>query len=720
MSAIKFSVWFRTALFLCSGFLNPALAQTDSTSQLLQDTLQTEEVVVEGTKPAQVELAQTLSLIQVDKTFLLQNQGNTFMNTLEKLPGISAIHTGVGISKPVIRGMSFNRVIVSDYGIKQEGQQWGVDHGLELDQYNVQEVEIIKGPVSMMYGSDGIAGVVNIVKPKIPEGEMIRANAILNYRSNNDAYGSSLSLERAKNGFWAKTRLTFQDCADYKVPATSFDYNSYKLPILNNRLKNTASKELDYSLNLGMKKKWGQTSLYLSHFGQKAGFFSGAFGIPRSYQLQDDGNARDIQLPYQDINHLKIVSNTLILLRKMRCEFDFGYQRNLRQEHSLPHAHNQGVSKTNSLALQLLLQTWSYHIKMKWVAAPSWVLFVGSNGQVQTNKKNGYEFLIPNYNASQFGLYTLSEKSLGKRGLWLLGFRWDAALQEVIKTYLPVYEENSDHVLYYRQRSPALYKGYCVPTASTGIAYYIHQNLQVKYNIGTAFRIPTVAELASNGVHHGTFRHELGDSSLQSERGVLQDVLVSYSRRCIKVQLSPFYYYFQNYIYLRPSARFSLLPDAGQIYNYQQGRVEVKGLEAQVEILVWKPLKYTATLEYVWNRNLENGYPLPFTPPISVLNEIELNKSMRCTYWRSLYASFSVQHFSAQERVDRNEKITDRYTFAHFSLSSQFSFGRHLLTLRFQVRNLTDARFLNNMSRYRILNLPEQGRNFLVMLEYVF
>ncbi len=654
----------------------------------------------------------TLSGQTVSDTFLREHQGNTLMNSLEDLAGVSALNTGVGISKPVIRGMSFNRVIVNEYGIKQEGQQWGVEHGLELDQYGVHELELIKGPVSVLYGSDGLAGVINIKRPKLPKRDTLRADVNLNYKSNNALFGTSASVEKFKNNLWFKARITWQDFADYKVPANEFKYNSYSLPIVKNRLKNTAGNELNYAFHLGTRRKWGHSTLYVSRFGQQVGFFAGAFGIPKTYQLQDDGDSRDIQLPYQDIDHWKVISNTVVYGRNAKWMIDLGYQQNLRQEHSQPHAHGKGPAPEGTLALELRLQTLSYNVRWCYDLRPHWQLYIGSNGQRKTNQTSGFESLIPEYTAMQAGLYALQDLKLRKGLYWQLGLRWDVATQSAQETTVPVYGSDAT-ISGYEQRNPAIEKAYSVPTVSSGVAWDLSKKTGLKYNVGTAFRFPTIPELASNGIHHGTFRHELGNPELDIEQGILQDVSWAYRSKKLTAGLSPFFYRFQNYIYLRPSAKFSTLPDAGQVYQYSEGPVTMTGLETTFQYAISKNWRWDFSVEYVWNKNTELGHPLPFTPPLHALNEVTyrftLGKGMPKNWLR-----FSWNQFAPQNRVDLNEKTTDGYALFHLAGGMEFHWGKRTFQWQLQLMNLTNARYLNNMSRYRILNLPEQGRNVQV------
>ena len=681
--------------------------------------IELKEVEVIAPSKSENDIGATLNFMSINSEYLTRNQGNTFINTLEKLPGISSINVGVGISKPVIRGLSLNRVIVNEYGIKQEGQQWGADHGLEIDQFNVDKVEVVKGPVSVLYGSDGIGGVINIYPSHIPKTNSINGDMILNYKTNNDLYGASIKLQGNKNDIYTIARFTHQDYGSYRVPANEFTYNGFILPIYNNRLKNTAGKETNFSILTGIKRKWGFTRLYISNYRQQAGFFVGAFGVPRAYQLFDDGIPRKISIPNQFINHFKIISNTLLLVKKGYFEFDFGYQYNIRNEYSFPHAHGIANTSFGNLAMGLDLQTYSANIKFNHQLNSRLKNIYGISAQHQTNFKKGHEFLIPQYEATMVGAFLFSEYKPTSNFLISGGLRFDAAVQKSIRMMMPTYNSSLQYIKDV-QAAPALNRKYFNTSGSMGVSYNFNSLWKLKTNIGSAFRIPVIAELAANGVHHGTFRHEKGDSTLLPERGYMFDLGLYLKNKSIVMDFTPFINYFDNYIYLSPSAKFSPLPDAGQIYLYKQTKAIFYGFESSAAWQINKFILNETSIEYVWNVNTENKLPLPFTPPFSILEEIVLTPFNNKKQFKLFHLAITAQYFAAQNRVDRNEPKTLGYLLLHNSVSNTFLIGKQKLSLFFQIRNLANVKYMNNMSRYRILNLPEQGRNLQVLLKYEF
>lgn len=683
-----------------------------------EDTVILNEAVIKDSYRSMVPLAKTLDLQYIKRENLLLSQGNTFMNTLEKMPGISAIHTGVGISKPVIRGMSLNRVIVNEYGIRQEGQQWGVDHGLEIDQYNVDRVEVIKGPVSVMYGSDGIGGVINILPPLIPDNDTVSAEVISAYKSNNDLWGWSGKLLYNRKGNFTLARVTYQDYASYKVPAKEFMYNGYVLPIHNNRLKNTGGRELNFSLLKGIRRKWGNSSIYVSSYRQKAGFFVGAFGVPRAYQLNDDGHYRNIGLPYQRISHTKIVSNTSVFLRRGSIEADFGFQKNTRAEMSPPHAHGYGPAPQGNEALMLELYTFSGNARYVHYGSGKWSNTTGLSFQYQENVRGGYEFLIPSYTSWQKGAYHFAEYRPGRNLLLNAGVRADFGAQKADASFVSQFDSTGAETGKV-QRSPNVDRRYFNVSGSLGASWERNKALKTKFNIGSAYRIPVMAELTANGVHHGTFRHEMGDSSLQAEKGYMADMGIEFTADMVNVRFTPFVNYFTNYLYLSPSARFSPLPDAGQIYRYVGGEALFTGVELNADWKVLPGLNNNFSVEYVWNKNLSSGLGLPFTPPLSILEEISWKPKLAGPHFlKQAVFTLTGQYFAAQNRVERNEPATEGYFLLGFSASETFKAAGQQFTLFLQFRNVTNTVYVNNMSRYRILNLPEQGFNTQLMLRW--
>ncbi|MBR5385324.1 MAG: TonB-dependent receptor plug domain-containing protein, partial [Bacteroidales bacterium] len=241
----------------------------------------------------------------LQEKFLQRHFSGNVVQAMENLPGIQSMDIGSGFSKPMIRGMGFSRIAVSEGGIKQEGQQWGADHGLEIDAYSVTGIQVLKGPASLLYGSDAIGGVIEILPPEQPVTDGPYAEVKTLAKSVNDLLGGSVMVGYANDRWMLQTRYTEQHYGDYRVPADTIVYLTRRIPLYGRKMKNTAGYERDASLYASCRAGHYRGSYTLSNAFQKAGFFPGAHGIPDLKRLQDDGDSRNIDLPMSRVNHLK-------------------------------------------------------------------------------------------------------------------------------------------------------------------------------------------------------------------------------------------------------------------------------------------------------------------------------------------------------------------------------------------------------------------------------
>lgn len=658
-----------------------------------------------------------LSIEVVDQDQLTNNYTDNLATTLSLLPGITSINTGTGIGKPVIRGLSFNRVMVNQNGIKQEGQQWGSDHGLEIDQYAVDRVEVIKGPASLVYGSDAMAGVINILPEGPPTQKGFQTDLTTFYRSINQLYGASVQVGASINDQYIQARYTEQSFGDYRIPATSFVYNTFELPINDGLLKNTAGRERSFTLSGGTGGGWGNMRVTISNFNQQAGLFSGAIGIPRSYRLTDDGDRRNVDIPYQYTNHFRTDFNGKWLVNDGWIHADIGYQQNLRQEWSYPHIHGLGPAPTDDLALEMQLSTYTANVRYYQLPRQDVKLIYGWSGQYKENTIDGFEFLVPEYTAFQTGAYAFAEWKPSETSTWSGGLRYDLGAMDQEGYQQPLYDTDTN-IIGFRERSAPLEKLFHNVSGSAGWSYRPTERWTLRLNLGKSFRMPNGAELGMNGVHHGTFRHEMGDTSLTSEDGYQMDLGVSYASKHLVMSFSPYFNYFNNFIYLRPTGSFSLLPDAGQMYRYTQANALHTGWESHIDWHPIAPLHLELSTAYTWNLNLETSLPLPFTPPLNIRPSLSYEweggeKGIRSAQFQVLY-----NYFSAQNRTDRNEPATPGYGLLDIQLGFDLGTPKHPIQLVLAVRNALDEAYLNHLSRYRILNIPEPGRNFVVTLKY--
>jgi iron complex outermembrane recepter protein len=679
--------------------------------------IQTQTVEANPFRNGAVEKSLGSALLQ--RAQLDRYAAESFMAALENEPGISMINTGVGISKPVIRGMAFNRVLVNDRGVKQEGQQWGADHGLEIDPFDVENVEIIKGPASLMYGSDAMGGVINIKAPMVLPGGEHRGGVRTLYRSNNDMYALSSFVEGSIGKWFYRARITGMEYGNYRVPANDFVYAGFVLPIYEQMLTNTAGKERHIVSTIGYKFKSGYSSITVNRFFQEVGLFPGAVGLPRAYNLQHRGEFRNIDLPSQQNTHIKVLSNTNVKVGVSRLELDFGYQRNLRRELSFPHVHGMNPRPEGNLAMELDLHTLSGNFRLIKEYGLRTKLIIGSQNQIMNHEYGGFEFLVSSYRSFLGGAYGLVEHRLFENLFLNIGLRGDVGWHDIDQHLQPVFT-NFQPTGEFSERNPAIQRTFGNWSAATGVSWVINNDLNVKLNLGSSFRIPTPVELSINGVHHGNFRHELGNQDLKGERGFQGDLNLVWRKNSSLLSITPFASIYDSYIYLAPSGRFSDLPGSRPFWEYRQNSAVFTGIEWKLETQTWKYIHLENSIEYVWNRNLDTRLPLPLTPPLAIFTSLDYERESSVKWLNSWYIRADMRNVLTQEKVDRNELPTDGYTIFGAGIGANLLLGKQQIEFQIRATNIGDAFYMRHLSRYRLLNLPEQGRNISVLLHVPF
>jgi iron complex outermembrane receptor protein len=687
-------------------------------------TIRLKEVIVIGgshSPAARQKLALPVDL--VGKEFLREHFTGNLVRMLEQLPGIHSMDIGSGFSKPVIRGMGFNRVVVSENGIKQEGQQWGADHGLEIDAFNVESVTVRKGPASLLYGSDAMGGVIEIMRLPPPPDDQFFGEAVALGKTVNGTLGGSVMAGIKRGAWYAKFRYTEQRFGDYRVPVDTIVYLTQRLPVLGRRLKNTAGLERDAGAHLEYRFGPYHAWYVASNAYQKVGFFPGAHGIPDVSRLQDDGNSRDIALPYSTVNHLKLSTRQQYARGSVVFSWDAGYQNNHREEWSLFHTHygNQPPpARFPDRELAFSLDTYSSSASVQWGGERGWEQTVGWDVQAQRNRVAGYSFLLPGYDRFATGLFTLFTYRASERFSASGGARYDrgrvsiaASEDAYLAAYLREQGYSAGEIESYRWRAYATRRHFGDVSASLGVVWNIDGERLLKANVGRSFRLPAANELAANGVHHGTFRHEQGDPALSSEAGWQVDLSYVHERPGFSLSVSPFASVFGNYIYLRPTGEWSALPHAGQVYRYTGARALFAGAELSLGIDLPRGFSYHFAGEYVHAYNRDERAPLSFSPPASARHTFAWGGArVRChVEW---------QYTAAQRRVAKNEDPTPGANLFHAGATAFFPLGDTRAEITLSLANLLGTRYYNHLSFYRKVEIPEPGRNFQITIKVPF
>lgn len=720
---MKFSIKaLVSVLILLFSVKAQAVSVNDTTSRL-------SEVVVESSaKLPKPEVEIPVSVESLGKSFFIQKNSTNFVKTLTKLPGIESMDIGAGFSKPVIRGMGFNRIAVVDKGIVQQNQQWGADHGLEIDQYDVDNVRVHKGPMSLRYGSDAIGGVIEILPTEPPEKNYFWGDITFIGKSNNDLLGTSFAVNWKHNKWFLRGRFTEQHFGDYRIPADTITYLTWQMPIYKRRMKNTSGMERSASLSANYRSEKFETWLHVSDVYAKNGFFPGAHGIPDLSRLKHDGSYRNIEMPYSTANHLKIISNNTFFIGKHKLLADIGFQQNSREEISAFHTHysnQKPPAEEPNKELAFLLNTLSGNFRFALKENHFWTNIFGLSFEYQHNSVGGYSFLLPNFNQISGGAYWVSNYKVCSHLALSAGLRYDLAkinikgfYDKILEEYLQGQGYNQQDVVQYATRVEELHKNFADWSASVGLAYSTFRH-KARLNIGKSFRYPSANELASNGVHHGAFRHELGNRNLKPESSYQLDLGYEFQTKKIKLSLTPYASYFTNYIFLEPSGRWSILPHTGQFYSYRQAKVFMAGSEISLRYDIIEDLSANISGDYNYNLNLSDGYPLPFSVPAKLHFDVDYSSTTHL-FIKSYSFNAGFDYVFAQNHIARNEEPTPSAFLINLSASAFFRIKKFAFTADLQVQNLLNTAYFNHLSFYRKLNAPEAGRNIQLIIKIPF
>lgn len=703
-------------------------------ARLKSSSVSLQEVVVTDHYAEIRKREESLNIEVVNHDYLKQNLGGSLMKSLERLPGVTTLDIGSGQSKPVIRGLGFNRVVVVENNLKHEAQQWGADHGLEIDQYAVDNVVVLKGPASLMVGSDAIGGVIDLRNRKLPAANTFDATVDLTGKSNNDFIGTSVSLYGRKGRFHADLRATLIDYGDYKVPTDSVDIYSYRAALYQNHLRNTAGSESDLHLTLGMVEGGFQSRLFISSVRSKSGFFANAHGLePRNVDAAlYDASSRDILYPWQSVHHFKVSNSTQVRRGAWTLSADLGFQRNFRQEWSqyVSHGFMPAVSPDSlpfdpDLERQFDKEVFSGNFRLSHQTSEKMVITAGVSSEVQDNRIDGRGFIIPAYRQLTAGGFTLVKYSFSEKRMLQGGIRYDYGRLQV-DSYSDWFPSpviaSGDTLMTFLERAGALNRHFSSLTWSVGYTYQ-PGSWSFRANIGKSFRMPIAKELAANGVNYHHFSYEVGNPGLAPEVSYQLDAGTEYSGKRMAIGFTPFVNYFSNYIYLNPTSEHDRLYGNGnQVFRYTQSEVFRVGAEIHAHYQLLKSVQLGVVGEWVSSQQLtgeKKGFTLPFSPPASAIFNVKYQMP-KLRLLENGYASLDVRITAPQTAVVPPEETTKGYQTVNLSVGGDLKFGTQKIDLSLQVQNLFNMKYFNHTSYYRLINVPEPGRNVIVNISIPF
>jgi len=758
-----------TFLFVFTGFVSGAAAQqrvipdSGTSRGKTMDPVKFSELnqaVVTGVSKATLIRENPLPVQVISTRQIEQTAGNNVIDALSKNAlGLDAVKTGPNVSKPFINGLGYNRVLTLFDGMRVETQQWGDEHGVPVDDYNVEKAEVIRGPASLLFGSDAIAGVVSLFPP-VPgdKDRRLKVRYLSEYQSNNGLIGNAL-------------RLSFCGlCWLWAVRGSERIARNYNNPI-DGRVYNTGFRTVNASALLGYQGENGYTRLNFTLYDNLQGIPDGSRdSLSRKFtcQIHEAEGENALQPVHDDIKDRPVVSDRALKsyslsplhqrIQDYRLYIDnfyrvgagdlkllLGAEQNVRREYDHPTAPRQA-------GMYVRLTTVNYSVRYNIPSFSNIEPSLGVNGMYQRNRNlDATDFPIPDYHLLDFGTYGYAK---WKHGKWAVagGIRYDQRNENGKVMYT-----KPDPVTgFYRQaplqdsaggtlQFPAFALFFRGLSGSIGMTYRPNAHLNLKANIGRGYRAPNITEIASNGLDPGAHIVYEGNLHFQPEFSLQEDIGLEGAFDNWSGGISIFNNHLQHYIYetqaVDQAGNPIVIIPGNKTFQYQQTTAQLYGMDASITIHPekWKGFNFESRFSIVYGFNLNplykhqgvEGAYLPFIPPARLLSGISQDIDTRSKLIPLVTVKTEMDYNSAQHRylgLYNTEKPTPAYTmintYAHANIRLR---EKQTLQVHVQVNNVFNTAYQSHLSRLQYfeyysaspnghLGIYDMGRNICLRM----
>lgn len=604
---------------------------------------------------------------------LKANGSVTLADGITNIAGVESVTTGLSIGKPVIRGLSSNRVLVYTQGIRLENQQFGDEHGLGINDAGIESVEVIKGPASLLYGSDALGGVLYLNPERFANNNNSSGNFSTNYYSNTKGYSTNMGYKSSSNNFKFLFRGSLTEHSDYNTK--------------NYRVTNTRFREQDFKAGVGYQNKAFKTEFRYNVNNSK-------LGIPE--EIGEQSTNRTPLLPYQNITNHVFSSKSTLFFNNSKLDINLGFIYNDRKEFEEHHNEDdEDMHEEDEIleaALHMKLKTANYDVKYSLPKLGRFETIIGIQGMNQINSNYGEEQLIPDATTNDFGILATSHIHFEKADIQL-GARFDNRTIDLINN---------------------INKNFNSFNGAFGVKTNLANNITARVNLATGFRAPNLSELTSDGTHEGTNRYEIGNSNLKSEQNFQTDLAVEFKNEHIELFANGFYNTINNYIFLSPNGAFV---NGDPVFVYLQDDANLYGGEFGFHLhphpLDW--LHFESSFEMVTGKQ-DSGSYLPLIPANSLTNIIRLE--FEKPWLKKGYAFVKLRSTFNQNKISAFETQTLGYNLLSAGLGGSIDVFKNELNITISGNNLTNKTYINHLSRLKPDGILNMGRNINIGLTY--
>ncbi|MBC6109441.1 TonB-dependent receptor [Pedobacter fastidiosus] len=698
----------------------------DLNADLLASESNLNDVVITGVNRATQLRKSPVPIAVLSKKTMDQNVNTNLIEAIVKgVPGVTAVTTGPNVSKPFIRGLGYNRVLTLYDGLRQEGQQWGDEHGIEVDEYGITRAEVVKGPASLTYGSDALAGVINMIpySPNFENGKL-KGDFTTNYQTNNGMIGSSLGLAYIKNDWKYTIRATVKTAHNYSNKIDGLVYG-------------TAFREYNLSASARVDKKWGYSKTAITYYDNLMEIPDGSrdslsrkftrqvldFGDDlknRPIVLDNELNSYSINPLHQHIQHYRFYNISQFKFGNSDLNVLIGAQQSVRREYNHPTVPNQA-------GLYVVLNTLNYDLKYNLPDFAGIESTLGINGMLQGNRsKDATDFPIPDYDLFDIGAFYFAKKSMGKIDI-SGGIRLDRRNIQWNDFYVGTNQQtgfgeqvNSSYPGANFQ-FPVFKKNYYGLSGSLGLTYNISEKLLIKANIARGYRAPNITEIGSNGLDPGAHIVYLGNRTFKPEFNLQEDLGIIAYLKDADISLELFNNDIQNYIYQSrltdANGNPVVIVPGNLTYQYQQSKARLYGAEISINLhpsqLKWLNLNNSLAYVVGLNKNEKllakqggEAKYLPFIPPLQIRLEVKATAQKPIGIFDKPYLKIDGAFFADQNRfyaLDNTETFTAGYSLFNAGVGSTLKSktGKTLFDVFIQIDNIFNKSYQSNLNRLK-------------------
>lgn len=633
--------------------------------------MQTGEVVVSGgTYSTQHENAIKIDL--VNSQTLVSAGTPSMIQALTQIPGVDMISKGDGVAKPVIRGLSMTNILMLNNGVKLENFQFSENHPFIIDEFGVDRIEVIKGPASLLYGSDAVGGVINVIKEKpAPAGKII-GDYNMQYHSNTQGIVTNLGIKGSTNSFFWGLRAGMKSNKDYA------DGNGFRVP-------NTRFNENSLKAFAGFNKSFGVFRVYYDYNRPKLGMCVGD-AVPLVIE-----NGRGNKYWHQDLTNQIISTKNTLFLGNYKVDVNAAYQMNNRKLQT-------DSTKPSFDMVDMQMNTLSYEVKTYLPSNVGSEYIVGIQGANKTNRNQGApNHVIPDADVNDFSVFGLAQKTFFEKLKTQAGARYDYR-------HITTVEETG---------KPAVDVNYGNVSGSVGATYDITDQFLLRANLASAYRTPNIAELTENGLH-GT-RYEEGSSDLKSQRNYEADLSAHFHSDNLMVDISGFYNWIKNYIYITPTADSI---GGYRVYRYSQTDSKIYGGELSLEYLPLDWLDLKASYSYLIGKEISGEY-LPFIPQNKWHWEVNFKKD-KLSFLQHPYVRMGGLYAAAQNHPAMFETASDSYFLLNAGIGADLKVKNQTFNFSIVGNNLLDEVYIDHLSTLKDMGYNNMGRNISFNIKIPF